>query len=147
MLQVCVEEGENQQLDADDQAHHRRRQRVRPQPLLHHAEAPNAQRPHQHDRPGEKVGRHGDKLELELAHKQLNCRCGVRAEAARESPVKRKDGEEARTQLDEEASNTHNHVETLHEMDPRMPRPVHGRIRRHATKHRNRCSNGREQHK
>ena len=82
-------------------------------------------RAHQQPRAAEGVRAHRDVLELQLTDYQHGCRRGVRVEASREDSMQCKEREGRRADLDEEASDGHDHVQPLHEVNPLVARPVH----------------------
>ena len=81
--------------------------------------------------PASEYEQHGDVLILQLAHEHDGGRARACVEAAVDDAVEREEREEGGAHLDDEAADRHDHVQPLHEVDPLVARPVHGRIWRH----------------
>eukprot|EP00967_Tisochrysis_lutea_P097647 scaffold143491_cov28-Tisochrysis_lutea.AAC.3 len=141
----CSKERKDEQHYADDEAHHGRGESVGAEALLHHAEAADADRPHEEHCASKEVGRHCHVLKFELAHDHLGCRSGACVEAACERAVERKHREEAGAEVHEEAPNGHDNVQPLHEVYPRVSRPVDRRVGGHRATDCNGCAHAREE--
>jgi hypothetical protein len=142
--QVRIEEGEDEEHCADDQAADCGGERIGTQALLHHAEAANSDGAHQEPCARERVRAHCDILKLELAHEHRGSGRRVLIESASEDTVESKEGEEGRAQLDEETTDRHDHVQPFHEVDPLVPWPVDGRVGRTTSVQRCCAANNRE---